>query len=83
MRRLGLMMLLLAITCGAASAQETTATMINAFNQTPWLANPTATALDNGCTVSLTTCNAPTDTFGQILNTRAPREIQLGFKFYW
>jgi len=59
------------------------ADMIDAFNQTQWLANPTATALDNSCTVSLTTCNAPTDTFGQILNTRAPREIQLGFKFYW
>jgi carboxypeptidase family protein len=56
---------------------------INAFNTTQWLANPTATALDNSCTVSLTTCNAPTDTFGQILNTRAPREIQLGMKFYW
>ena len=32
---------------------------------------------------SLTTCNPSNDTFGQILNTRAPREIQLGFKFYW
>jgi hypothetical protein len=25
----------------------------------------------------------PADTFGQILNSRAPREIQLGLKFYW
>jgi len=31
----------------------------------------------------LTTCNPSNDTFGQILATRAPREIQLGLKFYW
>jgi len=29
---------------------------------------------------ALTTCNPSNDTFGQILNTRAPREIQLGLK---
>jgi len=56
---------------------------INAFNHTQWLADPQAGGLDNTCTVSLTTCNTPSDTFGQILNTRAPREIQLGLKFYW
>ena len=44
--------------------------------------DPNVAGLDNTCTVSLTTCNPSTDTFGQILNTRAPREIQLGFKFY-
>src|SRR5438105_3117674 len=56
---------------------------INAFNHTQWLADPQATGLDNTCTVSLTTCNTPSDTFGQILAARAPREIQLGLKFYW
>jgi Carboxypeptidase regulatory-like domain len=56
---------------------------INAFNNTQWLADPNVAGLDNTCTTSLTTCNPSNDTFGQILNTRAPREIQLGFKFYW
>ena len=56
---------------------------INAFNHTQWLADPQASGLDNTCTVSLTTCNTPADTFGQILATRAPREIQVGLKFYW
>ena len=59
------------------------ADLINAFNHTQWQADPGANGLDNTCTTSLTTCNPPTDTFGQILNTRAPREIQLGVKFYW
>jgi hypothetical protein len=59
------------------------AELINAFNHTQWQADPQANGLDNTCTVSLTTCNPTTDTFGQILNTRAPREIQLGVKFYW
>ena len=56
---------------------------INAFNHTQWLADPNVAGLDNTCLTSLTTCNPSNDTFGQILNTRAPREIQLGFKFYW
>ena len=56
---------------------------INAFNHTQWLADPNVAGLDNTCTISLTTCNPSNDTFGQILNTRAPREIQLGLKFYW
>jgi carboxypeptidase family protein len=59
------------------------ADMINAFNHTQWLADPSANGLDNTCTISLTTCNPANDTFGQILNSRAPREIQLGLKFYW
>jgi hypothetical protein len=59
------------------------AELINAFNHTQWQADPNVNGLDNTCTVSLTTCNPSTDTFGQILNTRAPREIQLGLKFYW
>ena len=56
---------------------------VNAFNHTQWLADPNVAGLDNTCTISLTTCNPSTDTFGQILATRAPREIQLGLKFYW
>jgi len=59
------------------------ADMINAFNHTQWAADPTAVGLDNTCTTSLTTCNPANDTFGQILGSRAPREIQLGLKFYW
>ncbi len=59
------------------------AEFINAFNHTQWQADPNVNGLDNTCTVSLTTCNPSNDTFGQILNTRAPREIQLGLKFYW
>ncbi|MCA1583433.1 MAG: hypothetical protein LC791_01210 [Acidobacteria bacterium] len=59
------------------------ADLINAFNQTQWQANPTADGIDNTCTVSLTSCNVATDRFGQILNTRAPREVQLGLKVYW
>jgi hypothetical protein len=59
------------------------ADLINAFNHTQWLADPNVTGLDNTCTLTLTTCDAPGDTFGQILNSRAPREIQLGLKFYW
>lgn len=59
------------------------ADMINAFNHTQCQADPNVAGLDNTCTLSLTTCNAAGDFFGQILNSRAPREIQLGLKFYW
>ena len=59
------------------------ADFINAFNQTEWFADPSANGLDNTCTTSLTTCNTPLDTFGQILSTHNPREIQLGLKLYW
>jgi hypothetical protein len=71
MRKLALAVLLLA------------AAGVVAFTQTQWSADPTALNLDNTCTVSLTTCNVSTDSFGQVLGTRAPREIQLGLKFYW
>jgi len=70
-------------TFGAAARVQVRADFINAFNSTQWLSNPTVGGLDNTCTTSLTTCNPSNDTFGQILNTRAPREIQLGLKFYW
>lgn len=56
------------------------ADLINAFNQRQWLADPSANGLDNTCTVSVTSCTVSTDTFGQLLNTRAPREIQLGLR---
>jgi hypothetical protein len=59
------------------------ADFINAFNQLQWLANPTADGLDNTCTVSVTACNVSGDRFGQLINTRNPREIQLGLKVYW
>lgn len=59
------------------------AELINAFNQRQWLADPNVAGLDNTCTVSATTCTVATDRFGQILATRAPREIQLGLKLYW
>jgi len=68
---------------GGARRFQFRADMINAFNHTQWLADPQANGLDNTCTISLTTCNPSNDTFGQVLNARAPREIQLGFKFYW
>ena len=58
------------------------ADMINAFNHTQWLADPSANGLDNTCTVSLTTCNPSNDTFGQIL-TPGPARDSAGFKFYW
>jgi len=39
--------------------------------------------LDNTCTTSNTACNVAGDRFGQIIATRAAREIQLGLKLYW
>ena len=59
------------------------ADFINAFNQVQWTGDATASGLDNTCTVSVTSCTVANDRFGQVLNTRAPREIQLGLKFYW
>jgi hypothetical protein len=59
------------------------AEFINAFNQLQWLADPAVNGIDNTCTVSTTACNVAGDRFGQIINTRAPREIQLGLKLYW
>jgi len=57
------------------------ADFINAFNHTqldPGLIN-------NTCTVATTatSCAASTGNFGKITGTRAPREIQLGLKFFW
>jgi hypothetical protein len=59
------------------------ADFVNTFNQRQWLATPTADGLDNTCTVSITACNVAADRFGQLLATRAPREIQLGFRVMW
>jgi hypothetical protein len=59
------------------------ADFVNAFNQTQWLANPTADGIDNRCTTSTTSCTISTDRLGQVLNARAPREIQLGLKLDW
>lgn len=59
------------------------AELINAFDQRQWAADPTVVGLDNTCTVSNTACNVTGDRFGQILATRAAREIQLGLKLYW
>jgi hypothetical protein len=56
------------------------ADLINAFNQTQWLADPVANGLDNTCTQAIAVCNVPGDQFGQLLATRAPREIQLGLR---
>lgn len=59
------------------------ADFINAFNQVNWAADPTASGLDNTCTTSVTSCTVTTDTFGQLIGVRAPREIQLSLKLYW
>jgi hypothetical protein len=60
------------------------AEFINAFNQLQWLADPNVAGLDNTCTFSATAaCSTTSDRFGQILATRAAREIQLGLKLYW
>lgn len=59
------------------------AEFINAFDQRQWLADPTVGGLDNTCTSSNITCNVAADRFGQIIATRAAREIQFGIKLYW
>ena len=59
------------------------ADLINAFNQLNWAADPNVNSMDNTCTTSVTTCQAPTDRFGQLIAARAPREVQLGLKLYW
>lgn len=59
------------------------AELINAFNHRQWLADPNVGGMDNTCTTSNTTCNVATDRFGQLIATRAAREIQLGLKLYW
>jgi hypothetical protein len=67
----------------AATRVQIRADFVNAFDQRQWLVDPTAVGLDNTCTVSVTSCTVATDRFGQLLNARAPREIQLGLKVYW
>ena len=57
--------------------------LINAFDTVQWQSDPNVIGIDNTCTVSTTACNVAGDRFGQILSTRAPREIQLGLKLYW
>lgn len=59
------------------------AELINAFDQRQWAADPNVVGLDNTCQTSNTACNVAGDRFGQILATRAAREIQLGLKLYW
>ena len=59
------------------------ADFINAFNQRNWTADQSANGLDNTCTTSITSCTVTTDTFGQLIAVRAPREIQLSLKLYW
>ena len=59
------------------------AELINAFDQRQWLADPAVNGIDNTCTVSTTACNVPGDRFGQLIATRAAREVQLGVKVYW
>jgi hypothetical protein len=59
------------------------ADFINAFDQLQWLADPSANGLDNTCTTSVTSCTVVTDRFGQLIGTRAAREIQIGLKLYW
>ncbi|HEY5760414.1 MAG TPA: hypothetical protein VIU34_31535, partial [Steroidobacter sp.] len=59
------------------------AELINAFDQRQWAADPNVVGLDNTCQTSNTACNVAGDRFGQIIATRAAREIQLGLKLYW
>lgn len=57
------------------------ADFINAFNHTQF--DPGS--INNSCSVATTatSCAASTGNFGKITGTRAPREIQLGVKFFW
>ena len=68
MRRLGLTALLSAMLCGTSPNWRLTGryTHDNSFTEEP------------GGLFILTTCNPSNDSFGQILNSRAAREIQLG-----
>jgi len=59
------------------------AELINAFDRRQWLADPLANGIDNSCTFSNSACNVTGDRFGQLIATRAAREIQLGIKLYW
>jgi hypothetical protein len=57
------------------------ADLINALNHTQF--DPGS--IQNVCNVATTAadCTASTGNFGKLTGTRAPREIQLGVKFYW
>ena len=57
------------------------ADLINALNHTQFDPN----SIQNVCTVATTAtdCTASTGNFGKLTGTRAPREIQLGVKFFW
>ncbi|HQZ16945.1 MAG TPA: TonB-dependent receptor [Vicinamibacteria bacterium] len=57
------------------------ADFINAFNHTQFDPN----SIQNVCSVAVTAanCTASTGNFGKLTGTRAPREIQLGIKFFW
>jgi hypothetical protein len=57
------------------------ADFINAFNHTQL--DPGS--INNSCVVATTatSCATSTGNFGKITGTRAPREIQLGVKFFW
>jgi hypothetical protein len=68
---------------GGARRLQFRADFINAFNQVNWASDPTATGLDNTCTTSVASCTVTTDSFGQLIAVRAPREIQLALKLYW
>ena len=60
------------------------AELINAFDQRQWLADPTGQRpRQHAAPFSNTACNVAGDRFGQIIATRAAREIQLGLKLYW
>jgi TonB dependent receptor len=52
------------------------ADLINAFNQTQFL------DVETMC-FGTTTCDDPNGRFGQVTNTRPPREIQLGVRLNW
>ncbi len=67
----------------ASTRLQLRAEFINAFDRRQWLADPNVGGLDNTCTSSTTTCDVAADRFGQIIATRAAREIQFGVKLYW
>ena len=55
------------------------ADFINAFNQTQF----SPTSIQNTCTSGTDLICTTTGRFGQLTGTRAPREIQLGFRVMW
>jgi len=59
------------------------ADFINAFNHTQFLFSPADAAFTCNAGPADGTCAVASSVFGQYTNTRLPREIQLGLKFYW